>query len=186
MNIRSFQVGIVVISIFILATIGIFQLFRSKILKVEELTFTNSSSQEESAPEPVGFAQLASPLPSPTPILGESALQRQPETGPGTLGIKNIGIFLKSPQSGTKVSSPVNVSGKANVLDGNVEIRVKDANGNLLGFTRTTACLGLDACPFEAEVTIKNSETLTGTVEAYNYSSPNLGNHYFQSVDINF
>ena len=51
-------------------------------------------------------------------------------------------IIVKRPTPGTRVSSPVLVSGDANVFEANVSIKVLDANGKVVGKTFTTATCG--------------------------------------------
>jgi hypothetical protein len=48
-------------------------------------------------------------------------------------------IEVESPQAGDTVSSPVTVSGTANVFEGNVQIAITDAAGSELASTFTTA-----------------------------------------------
>ena len=51
-------------------------------------------------------------------------------------------IAVETPASGTRVTSPVRVSGSANVFEANVTVQVLDASGNVVGRTFTTATCG--------------------------------------------
>lgn len=51
-------------------------------------------------------------------------------------------IVVQEPQSGATIHSPVTVSGTASVFEGTVQIRVRDAAGNIIGKATTTATAG--------------------------------------------
>jgi hypothetical protein len=51
-------------------------------------------------------------------------------------------ITVDKPAAGARVSSPVDVSGSANVFEANVTVKVLDENGNVVGHTFTTATCG--------------------------------------------
>ena len=51
-------------------------------------------------------------------------------------------IAIDTPPSGTRVTSPVRVSGSANVFEANVTVQVLDENGQVVGKTFTTATCG--------------------------------------------
>lgn len=80
--------------------------------------------------------------------------------------IKEIGIQLTDTKL-EGITSPVTVQGKANVFEGHVNLRLKDANGKVLGTSFATACMGEVACPFEGEISFSTPTTKTGTIEAY-------------------
>ncbi len=51
-------------------------------------------------------------------------------------------IVVSHPTPGSRVTSPVTVSGSANVFEANVTVKVLDANGRVVGNTFTTATCG--------------------------------------------
>lgn len=51
-------------------------------------------------------------------------------------------IVVSHPTSGSRVTSPVTVSGSANVFEANVTVKVLDADGHVVGNTFTTATCG--------------------------------------------
>jgi hypothetical protein len=51
-------------------------------------------------------------------------------------------IAVDKPVAGARVSSPVDVSGSANVFEANVTVKVLDQNGKVVGHTFTTATCG--------------------------------------------
>jgi len=51
-------------------------------------------------------------------------------------------IVVSQPTGGSRVTSPVTVSGSANVFEANVTVKVLDANGKAVGSTFTTATCG--------------------------------------------
>ena len=66
-------------------------------------------------------------------------------------------IELATPAEGAQVTSPVTVSGTANVFEANVSIEILDASGKVLGKTFTTAscgtgCRGSFSVPLKFEV----------------------------------
>jgi hypothetical protein len=74
-------------------------------------------------------------------------------------------IAVDEPAAGARVSSPVQVSGSANVFEANVTVKVLDANGNVVGKTFTmatcgTGCRGTYAVP----VTFKIDREQPGTI----------------------
>jgi hypothetical protein len=51
-------------------------------------------------------------------------------------------IVVSLPAAGSRITSPVTVSGSANVFEANVTVKVLDANGRVVGSTFTTATCG--------------------------------------------
>ena len=86
----SLYVGLAVIAIIVLAALGTYQLLQKRIN-------TPSISQTPS-PSPESFGTLATP--SPSPVLGTTAPQTQPATGPSfaywafTFGAFTAGLYL--------------------------------------------------------------------------------------------
>lgn len=154
-NPKAFIVGIAVL--ILIVTGSIFAASKLSQIKV-------SPPIAKVSPSPQGFSALSRDV-EKLENQTVSELKSQPETGIGD--IKNVGISLNSPLSETTISSPVKVSGFANVYDGLVKVMVKDANGKVLGENSATACMGTDACPFETNVTFTQPLTSVGTIEAW-------------------
>jgi len=66
--------------------------------------------------------------------------------------LKKMGITLVSPKLNSEVTNPILVQGYANVFEGNVQMRIKDASDNILGHDFATACMGDWPCYFEKEI----------------------------------
>lgn len=135
--------------------------------------------------------QTLAPQPSPEssppgkfPTLKETTVSVQPQTGSQNADI-NLGIAVTLPKSGDLISSPVKVSGFANLLSYQVAILVKDANGKILGESKAAACLDTEACPFEASITFPKPTSTTGSIEVYSPSGVE-GESYRQIVAVNF
>lgn len=123
--------------------------------------------------------QEATAQPTPTSVAAS-----QPDTGIGD--VKNIGIVLSLPARNSLIYSPVKVTGRANVYEGHVSIRIKDSSGKVLGSGFATACMDVDACPFEALIPFSNPQTSTGTVEAFSPSPADGSEQFLQSATVNF
>jgi len=154
------------IFVFVLAAFGIYQLYKSRV--------DNSVIMPSPTATPVGF--FASPSPNintnSSPVLGTNANtpNSQPEAGFDTQEIKNVGIFVDRPLEGNIIDSPVTVTGKANVFEGNIQIRVLDDYGKILARGSATACMDVDACPFEASVSFPQPSTAKGKIEVFSPS----------------
>ena len=173
-NPKALIVGIAVLILIVTGSI-----FASR--KLSQIKVSQTTAKASPSPSPQGFSALS----QATVKLEEQtllSLKSQPETGAGD--VKNIGVFLNLPLSGTTISSPVKVSGFANVYDGLVKIKVKDTSGNVLGGNSATACMGLDACPFETNVSFTKSTTLVGTIEAWGLDQNQLD--LLQTIPITF
>lgn len=81
-------------------------------------------------------------------------------------------IVVETPKPGDEISSPVTISGFANVFEANVNIRISDANGDILVETFTTATCG-SGCwgDFSEDVEFEVSEAQEGRVEVLTYSA---------------
>ena len=81
-------------------------------------------------------------------------------------------IVVESPAIGTVVSSPLSISGTADVFEATVSIRVLDAEGNELASSFTTATCGT-GCRGDYAATVRFSvdHQQTGTVEVFDYSA---------------
>jgi sporulation and spore germination protein/immunoglobulin-like protein involved in spore germination len=74
-------------------------------------------------------------------------------------------IAVDKPVAGARVSSPVDVSGSANVFEANVTVKVLDENGHVVGKTFTTAtcgtgCRGTYAVPVSFQVAHEQPGTI--------------------------
>jgi len=81
-------------------------------------------------------------------------------------------IAVDSPSIGQQVSSPVRVSGTANVFEGTVNVRILDANGHELARAFTTATCGT-GCRGDYSVSVRFhvDHQQPGTVEVLDYSA---------------
>lgn len=175
---NNLKTAILIIIVVALVATGVFYLYQKQLIP-------KSLAPSPASPTPKVTFQDLKPL-TPTSAPQGRTLGTQPETGSNTRQIKNIGITIFRPQALTLVSSPVKVSGRANVLEGKVIVRIKDANGHILGQGETTACMDYDACPFETTVDFSQPAISTGTVEAFNPSSVDGSEKYLQSVTVRF
>src|SRR5439155_8963823 len=81
-------------------------------------------------------------------------------------------ITVESPVIGQQVSSPVRVSGTANVFEATVNVRILDANGHELARAFTTATCGT-GCRGDYSVSVRFhvDHQQPGTVEVLDYSA---------------
>jgi hypothetical protein len=74
-------------------------------------------------------------------------------------------IAVDEPAAGARVSSPVDVSGSANVFEANVTIKVLDENGHVVGKTFTTATCGTGCRgTYSVPVTFQVAHEQPGTI----------------------
>ena len=74
-------------------------------------------------------------------------------------------IAVDKPVAGARVSSPVDVSGSANVFEANVTVKVLDQNGKVVGHTFTTATCGTGCRgTYSVPVTFKVTGEQPGTI----------------------
>ncbi len=74
-------------------------------------------------------------------------------------------IAVDKPAAGARVSSPVAVSGSANVFEANVTVKVLDENGNVVGHAFTTATCGTGCRgTYSVPVTFKVGREQPGTI----------------------
>lgn len=177
---KNLRFIIPIIIVFVLIVLGLYQLYKNRVNKETE--------EAKTSPSPsliAGFEVSPPPIASPN-VLGTNVPAMQPQSGSDTVEVKNVGIYVYLPSQNQQISSPVKVTGRANVFDGNVQIRIKDANGNLLGQGSATACLGTDACPFEASITFSKTTTSSGTAELYSPNTVNGSEDYLQIIQVQF
>ncbi len=83
-------------------------------------------------------------------------------------------ILVKSPQIGEQVSSPITVSGTADVFEATVTISILDAEGNEIGRTSTQATCGTGCRgTYSTSVRYTVGQTQPGTVRVYEISAKN-------------
>jgi hypothetical protein len=84
-------------------------------------------------------------------------------------------IVVESPEPGASVSSPVTISGTASVFEGTVQLRILDADGEVIARAFTTASAGAPGRGnFSKEVEFTVGEAQDGVIEAFeqNVASP--------------
>ena len=81
-------------------------------------------------------------------------------------------IVVESPTIGSRVSSPVTVTGTANVFEATVTVRVLDANGHEIAraFTQATCGTGCRGA-FSLAITYRVSSEQPGVIEAFEQSA---------------
>ena len=131
-NLKIALVSFVIIAT-ALITFGVYNRYQKRIL------------EEEISPPSTPVSNFPASEASPPAV--------QPESGSNTATVDNLGIIVTEPAKNSIISSPVKVGGFANVFGGLVVIRVKDANGSVLGQGAATACIDPNACPFYANLT---------------------------------
>lgn len=80
-------------------------------------------------------------------------------------------LVIEVPMAGAVVSSPVLVSGLAATFEANVQLRVRDASGAVVGETFTTAAEAFTLTPFAAELDYAVTTAQMGCVEAFETSA---------------
>src|SRR4029079_17021826 len=79
-------------------------------------------------------------------------------------------ITVEKPANGEQVTSPVTVSGTANVFEANVPVEVHDAHDRIVGKTFTTASCGTGcAGSFSVPVTYKLASAQPGTIVVHEH-----------------
>jgi hypothetical protein len=81
-------------------------------------------------------------------------------------------ISVDSPDPGASVSSPVHISGEANVFEATVSIQILDENGDVIKEAFTTATCGTGCWgTYETDVAYKVNHTQSGTVVVFESSA---------------
>lgn len=172
-----------IVIVAILVGIGAYTIYKAQTGNVE------IGEVENEATTSAGFGEITSPSPTPksSPQTQAATVNNQPATGPeDELLVKNAGIQVINPTSGQLISSPLKVSGTANVTSQTVVIKIKTTDGKVLGEGSAQACVGLDACPFEASVVFDKPQTSIGLLEIYSPSTVDNSPTYLQSVPVSF
>ena len=85
-------------------------------------------------------------------------------------------ITVEKPANGEQVTSPVTVSGTANVFEANVTVEVHDAQDRIVGKTFTTATCGTGcAGSFSVPVTYKVASAQPGTIVVHDDDAAGTG-----------
>ncbi len=116
---------------------------------------------------PTDDQTTAAPTMSPSPT---KHIDRPPE---GTFPSSDSGaIVVESPESGATVSSPITISGTADVFEATVSIRILDAAGNEIAGTFTTATCG-SGCrgDYRESVSFEIDSQQAGTIEVFEESA---------------
>jgi len=187
----SFALAILIILTISLGAGGIYYLYQKQGFKPQpfakaspspSLTTRLSVSPAPSSRTSVSPPQTFPSLTSPTPIASPQVL---PQAGSETSNLK-LTISVTKPQAQEKISSPVRVTGFANVLNGQVSIEIKDEIGKILGSGSATACLGINPCLFEASIIFTKPQTQKGSIDVFTFSLENDSQDYFQMIPVKF
>lgn len=176
---NNLKTVILLIIIFVLAVAGIYYLYQTQV----------RNNNEDLLPYPsptITFDDLVSPSPAASPVGRTTPPQVQPEAGSDTLSVNNIGIRVESPQASSVISSPLKVSGQANVFEGKVVIKIIDSFGKVLGQGETVACMGYDACPYSATINFNSTQSKAGILQVYNPSGVDGSPKYLQQILVRF
>jgi len=96
-------------------------------------------------------------------------------------------IQVRSPQKNATVKNPVLISGKANVDEANVRVKITDDNKNILADTFITADGWMDKLyPFEKEISYKTPQTENGLIEIFEESARDGSEIYKIEVPVVF
>ena len=175
-NVKSFIVGIIVIVLLAAGGAYVYQ----KSIRPAFLDQTPTTTPSPSSK----FKTEATPSAIPgTQTTQKTNITSAPSTGNDP---ENIGINISQPIQGGQITQPTQITGSANVLDSTVNIQIKDANGNILGSAKSTACMAKDACQFSTTIFFTPSSTSTGTIEAFGTSTFANPKPYLQIVNISF
>jgi Immunoglobulin-like domain of bacterial spore germination/Sporulation and spore germination len=94
-------------------------------------------------------------------------------------------IAVDMPAAGAEVTSPVAISGSANVFEATVSIRILDSNGKEIAKTFTTATCGTGCRgEYTTDVEFKVDERQAGTIEVYEESMADGSNLFTVRVPV--
>lgn len=166
--------------IFILITTGVYYLYKTQVSNKMDLSFKPSAIPSQNLKEASSSASPKSPGAIP------QALSSQPSTGPNDSLNLQTTIAITSPTQASFIKSPLLVKGYANITSQVVELKIKDSNGNTLGLSRASACIGYTACEFTANIVFSKPQTPTGSLEAYSKSTIDGSPTDVTLLDVNF
>ena len=96
-------------------------------------------------------------------------------------------IQVKSPQKNAAVKNPVLISGKANVDEANVRVKITDNNKNVLADTFITADGWMDKLyPFKKEISYETPQTKNGLIEIFEESAKDGSEIYKVEIPVVF
>lgn len=96
-------------------------------------------------------------------------------------------IQIKLPQKNAIIKNPVLISGKSNVNEANVRIRISDDNKNILVDNFITADGWLDNLyPFEKEIDYEIAQTKNGLIEIFEESAKDGSEIYKVEISVVF
>ncbi len=96
-------------------------------------------------------------------------------------------IQVKLPQKNATIKNPILISGKANVDEANVRVKITDNNENILVDTFITADGWMDKLyPFEKELTYQTPQTKNGLIEIFEESARDGSEIYKVEVPVVF
>lgn len=179
---NSLKIIIPAVILFILATAGVYTIYQTQTAEKIATDASPQISLQSNFPTSSTSPKLQS-SPSPT---SQTNVQAQPATGTDELEIKNEGIHMQNPTPGSLASSPLVVSGIANVTSQKVVVIVKDTTGSTLGQGTAQACVGLDACYFEATIAFSKPKTDIGLLEVYSPSAIDNSPTFLQTIPVSF
>jgi hypothetical protein len=109
---------------------------------------------------------------SPTAVKAPNAVATEASSTP--MPSSSAAITVGSPSEGELISSPVTVSGTANVFEGTVSIRVLDARGKVIVSDFTTATCGTGCRgDYSKRVAFYSIREQQGTIEVFETSAKN-------------
>ncbi|MEA1937289.1 MAG: Gmad2 immunoglobulin-like domain-containing protein [Patescibacteria group bacterium] len=120
-----------------------------------------------------------------TPVAQKPPVKITDKTADNYFG--NDFIQVKSPQKNATIKNPVLISGKANVDEANVRVKITDDNENILADTFITADGWMDKLyPFEKEINYEIPQTENGLIEIFEESAKDGSEIYKIKVPVVF
>ncbi len=178
---NNLKIAILISIITILALGGFYYLYTKNLQKTKKANVEQAQTSQSNFPS-------ASASASPVENTQETQTKfpsTQPETGTAQIQVQGEGIQIESPANGAQITSPVTITGAANVPNGLV-VEVKDANGQILGIRKAEACFGYNACPFFTSVVFSSPATANGQITVYSPSLSGDAPEYTQTVPVTF
>lgn len=95
-------------------------------------------------------------------------------------------IFIDVPKEDEVIGNPVVINGQAEVFEARFNIRIKDANGKILGEAMAMTQEGQTMSPYTVNLSYATSTTEFGLIEAFDYSQKDGSVQDLTSVKIKF